>query len=101
MSQSHKEHLAVLYHKDVVDRDILQLDRSVAQKIRRAIESKLTVSPESFGKPLAYTRSDLWTLRVGDWRVVFALRREEVWILRIGHRSEVYKDIGSLLDLQC
>ncbi len=90
--------LQILYHDEVVRRDIPQLDRPVALRIRSAIESKLTASPEDFGKPLAYTRSGLWTLRVGDWRVVFALKRDEVWILRIGHRDEVYKNLDSLID---
>jgi mRNA-degrading endonuclease RelE of RelBE toxin-antitoxin system len=92
------KHLVVLYHDEVVRRDIPRLDRSIAQRIRRAIELKLTQSPESYAKPLAYTRSDLWTLRVGDWRVVFALRGDEVWVLRIGHRSEVYRGLDSLLE---
>lgn len=31
----------------------------------------------------------LWCLRVGDFRVIVALRPEEIWVLRIGHRREV------------
>jgi mRNA-degrading endonuclease RelE of RelBE toxin-antitoxin system len=34
----------------------------------------------------------LWSLRVGDWRVVFALRETEIWILKIGHRRDVYEE---------
>lgn len=81
----------LLYHAKVVQEDIPRLDASVRRRIRRAIESKLTRQPEQFAKPLAFTRSGLWSLRVGDWRVVFAMRDEELWILRIGHRSEIYK----------
>ena len=90
--------LKIVYHDEVVRRDIPQFGRPVALRIRQARESKLTASPEDFGKPLAYTRSGLWTLRVGDWRVVFAMRQDELWILRIGHRSEVYKNLDSLID---
>jgi mRNA interferase RelE/StbE len=100
VSRGHDHRLVVLYHAEVVSRDIPRLDHCVALRIRKAIESRLTVSPECFAKPLAYTRSDLWTLRVGDWWVVFTLRQEEVLILRIGHRSEVYKDIDALLGTQ-
>lgn len=81
----------LLYHPRVVREDIPRLDPPTRRRIRRAIESKLTTSPESFAKPLAYNRSGLWSLRVGDWRVVFALRERELWILRIGHRNEVYR----------
>jgi len=94
-----RRRLRVLYHDQVVRKDIPRLDHPVARRIRKAVESKLTTSPEEYGKPLAYTRSGLWTLRVGDWRVVFALRQDEVWILRIGHRSEVFESLESLIGL--
>ena len=39
--------------------------------------------------PDAHTTQRLWSLRVGDWRVNFALRETEVRILKIGHRRDV------------
>lgn len=80
----------VLYHPLVRARDIPRLDPPVRRRIRAAIESKLTERSEEVAKPLAYTTRRLWSLRVGDWRVIFALRESEVWILRIGHRRDVY-----------
>ena len=81
----------LLYHPLVVSRDIPKLDPAVRRRIRAAIEAKLTDHPESSAKPLAHTTQRLWSLRVGDWRVIFALREEEIWILRIGHRRDVYR----------
>jgi mRNA interferase RelE/StbE len=80
----------ILYHPLVRSRDIPRLDPPIRRRIRVAIESKLREHPEEMAKPLAYTTRRLWSLRVGDWRVVFALRESEVWILRIGHRRDVY-----------
>lgn len=80
----------VLYHSDVVRRDIPQLDPPVRRRIQTAIEERLTARPEDFAKPLAYNKAGLWSLRVGAWRVIFALREDEIWVLRIGHRREVY-----------
>lgn len=80
----------LLYHPEVKKRDIPRLDPPSRRRIRRAIESKLLSRPESYAKPLAYNRSGLWSLRVGDWRVIFRLREDELWILRIGHRRDVY-----------
>ena len=39
-------------------------------------------------------RSDLYRLRVGDWRVVYRLLKDErvVLVVRLGHRSEVYDE---------
>ena len=79
----------ILYHPLVRSRDIPRLDPPLRRRIRAAIESKLTKHPEDIAKPLAYTTRRLWSLRVGDWRVIFALRENEVWILRIGHRRDV------------
>ena len=84
----------VRYHPKVVAKDIRRLDPPTRRRIRSAIEHKLGDQPEQYAKPLAYTRSALWSLRVGDWRVVFALRAEQLWILRIGHRTEVYESLA-------
>jgi len=37
--------------------------------------------------------TDLWRLRVGDWRVILRIAGKEVTVyaLRIKHRKEVYK----------
>jgi len=98
VNQGNEIPFKIVYHDEVVRRDIPQLDRPIALRIRKAIESKLTASPENFGKPLSYTRKGLWALRIGDWRVVFAIRQGEVWVLRIGNRAEVYKDLDSVTD---
>ncbi len=36
---------------------------------------------------------DVWRLRVGDWRVVLRLDREQevLYVLRIRHRREAYR----------
>ena len=81
----------LLYHPSVLSGDIRRLDPPMRRRIRKAIERKLIRNPEASAKPLAHTTQRLWSLRVGDWRVIFALREMEVWILKIGHRSEVYE----------
>ncbi len=81
----------VRFHPKVKAEDIPKLDPAVRQRIRRAIETKLTHHPEAHAKPLAHTLAGLWCLRVGDYRVVFAIRPDEVWVLRVGHRREVYE----------
>jgi len=80
----------ILYHPLVRTRDIPRLDPPIRRRIKATIESKLTKRPEDTAKPLAYTTRRLWSLRVGDWRVIFALREDEVWIVKIGHRRDVY-----------
>ena len=79
----------LLYHPLVLSRDIPRIDPPTQKRIRVAIERKLTKHPEASAKPLAHTTQRLWSLRVGHWRVIFALREKEVWILTIGHRRDV------------
>ena len=74
----------LLYHSLVRSRDIPRLDPRVRQRVRVAIERKLTEHPEASAKPLAFTTRRLWSLQVGDQRVIFALRETEIWILKIG-----------------
>lgn len=85
--------MKLLYHPKVKSSDLRRMDPQVKRRIRAAIRSKLSDEPESFAKPLAYTRQGLWSLRVGPWRVIFALREDAVWVLRIGHRKDVYRDL--------
>jgi mRNA-degrading endonuclease RelE of RelBE toxin-antitoxin system len=82
----------LLYHPLVLSRDIPRLDPPTRKRIQTAIEQKLPQKPEASAKPLAYTTRRLWSLRVGNWRVIFALREKEVWILKIGHRRDVYSE---------
>ena len=79
------------YHHDVVRNDIPALPKTMRNRIKTAIESRLTTSPESYGKPLKYTLNSLWSLRVGDYRVIYRINGDEVVILKIGHRRDVYR----------
>lgn len=81
------------YHSDVRDVDIPQLNQTLRNRIKKAIEQRLTISPHQYGKPLRKTLKGYWKLRVGDYRVVFKIQRKEVLILAIINRKDVYKRI--------
>jgi len=59
--------------------------------IREAIEEKLTLAPDMFGKPLRFSLHGHRRLRVGDFRVVYRIEGHKVKIILIGHRSMVYE----------
>lgn len=80
----------ILYHPDCL-KDIKKMDAPTLQRIQNAIENRLAVAPADFGKPLRHSAKGLWSLRAGDWRVIYQIREETILILRIGHRREVYK----------
>jgi addiction module RelE/StbE family toxin len=80
------------YLESVVREDIPVLSQAIRNRIRAAIERKLSVHPIEFGKPLRYSFKGARRLRVGDWRVVYTIEPPStVLIVKIGHRSEVYE----------
>ena len=80
----------LLYHP-LAAGDLRRLDRTSALRILRAIETRLLPAPDIAGKPLRGKLKNVRALRVGDWRVIYAIRKSEIWVLRIGHRREVYE----------
>jgi len=84
----------LVYHADVEKVDLPRIDEKNKSMIKRAIEERLTMQPDVYGKPLQRTLKGYWKLRVGEYRVVFKLRGNELRILGIIHRKKVYRDIG-------
>ena len=71
------------------------LDRLPADlyaRIMRKLEA-LQENPRPFGVEKLAGPEDLYRVRVGDWRIVYAIRDRElvVIVVRIGHRREVYR----------
>lgn len=83
----------ITYHKKIVE-DISSISTAHKKVIKKAIEEKLETEPEFFGKPLQFSLVGLRSLRVGDYRVIFQLKKKEVFIVLIAHRSVVYKVIN-------
>ena len=82
----------LLYHPEV-KKDLARLDERLKKKIKATVSNRLTVAPQQYGKPLRKTLKGYWKLRIGDYRAVFKIMRNEVWILGIIHRKEVYERI--------
>jgi mRNA interferase RelE/StbE len=83
----------IFYEKVVVREDIPRIASAWRQRIRGAIEEKLTSYPEVFGKPLRRSLKGYRKLRVGDYRIVFRIQGKKVLIFAILHRSVVYKEM--------
>jgi len=81
----------IVYHPDVVEKDIPKLSSFGKDKIKKAIEEKLTAHPEVFGKPIRRSLKGYRKLRVGDHRIIYRIEGKKVKIFYIGHRSIVYE----------
>ncbi|HEX7677562.1 MAG TPA: type II toxin-antitoxin system RelE/ParE family toxin [Thermoanaerobaculia bacterium] len=71
-------------------RELRRLDRQVAVRIVDRIERDLA-SPDLRPLPLSGPFEGLFKLRVGDYRVIYALSEDSVQIIRIAHRRDVYR----------
>lgn len=82
------------YLDSVVEEDIPKLPKTVRERIKKAIETRLTVDPVGLGKPLRYSFIGHRRVRVGDYRVVYRIAPEQalVTIILIKHRKEVYEE---------
>lgn len=83
----------IRYHELVRKEDIPRLSSEWREKIKSAIENRLTTRPWAYGKPLRQSLKGYRKLRVGDYRVIFRIEGKTVKILIIQHRSTVYKMI--------
>ena len=82
----------VEYLESAVREDIPKLSKTAGQRIRKAIQNKLTSRPIEFGKPLRYSLKGARSLGVGDYRVIYRIEPPvTVSVLKIGHRREVYE----------
>jgi mRNA interferase RelE/StbE len=74
-------------------KELAKLPRAVQRRIAPAIEG-LATSPRPPGAE-KLTGQDAWRIRVGDYRIVYAIedRVLVVLVLHIGNRREVYKKL--------
>ncbi|MDI6744893.1 MAG: type II toxin-antitoxin system RelE/ParE family toxin [Thermodesulfovibrionales bacterium] len=77
--------------------DLPLINAKLRDRIKKAIETRLVTAPHLYGEPLRKTLKGYWKLRVGDYRVVFKIVKDEVWILGIRHRKGVYFEVDKRL----
>ncbi|MBH0178439.1 MAG: type II toxin-antitoxin system RelE/ParE family toxin [Nitrospira sp.] len=80
----------VLYTEEAARR-LAKLDKAVKERVGRAIV-RLSEHPE-LGKRLTGLLSDRWSYRVGDWRILYKVKKSElvILVLTVGHRRAVYE----------
>ncbi|HEY4520507.1 MAG TPA: type II toxin-antitoxin system RelE/ParE family toxin [Candidatus Paceibacterota bacterium] len=84
----------IVYHPLVTRKDIPKLPHKWRDKIERAINKRLALKPELYGKPLRSSLRGFHKLRVGDYRIIFIIEKSIVKIMAIDHRSTVYSKIS-------
>jgi len=82
----------VVFHRDL-EKEIRQLPRPYVRRVLEAIEA-LGGDPHPPGSG-KITGHDLWKVRVGVYRVIYAVddERRIVSTYRVGHRKDIYRDL--------
>lgn len=81
----------VRYHPFVIADDLSNLNRDIKDRLKAAIGNRLANAPQDYGKPLRGQLQGLWSLRVGDYRVIYRIDKEQVKIIQIVHRRDAYE----------
>lgn len=71
--------------------------KSLEKDIQNQIREKLqflqdTSNPLSFAKKLRGYK-DLFRFRIGDYRIIFQLKKDQIILLLVRHRKEIYEGI--------
>lgn len=76
-------------------RELRRLDQSVQQRLIQYLEQRVVTlrDPRQLGKPLRGEQGELWSYRVGAYRIICTLEHHRlvVVVVSVGHRREVYR----------
>ncbi len=90
MSNAHRQ---VIIHRKA-EKILKRLDGDALERIRRAIRG-LAIEPRPAGVKKLTDQDNLYRLRVGDWRIIYAIEEEKliVLVLEISSRGAAYRDL--------
>ena len=73
-------------------KELENLEHSVALRVLKRVEG-LSINPRPTGVVKLEGATDLWRLRIGDWRVIYRVddRARLIDITGIRHRREAYR----------
>ena len=75
---------------DRARKDIYDLDRIIRKKIYQKLKY-LARSPIKLSRRLINSRIGQYRYRVGNYRIIFDIDKNNIVILRIGHRKDIYR----------
>ncbi len=69
-------------------RELEKLEGSMARRIIKKVDE---LSENPFSKDIKRLKgSDDFRLRIGDYRIIFAIKQNDIHILKVGHRKNIY-----------
>ena len=71
-------------------KDLESIDPATQKRIAAKLK-EYSAEPLKYSKKLSNTNFGSYRFRIGDYRVIFDIDKENIVILRIGHRKNIYK----------
>ena len=76
-------------------RELSRLDRPVQRRLLHYLDQRVIAlgDPRQLGKPLRGEHGELWSYRVGSYRIICILEHERlvVVVVSVGHRRDLYR----------
>jgi mRNA interferase RelE/StbE len=84
--------LFAVFFTPAAEKALRKLPNPLQRKIVTAV-NELQYNPRPHGCVKLTGESDLWRIRVGDYRIVYTIQNQELVILvvRVGHRKDIYR----------
>lgn len=92
--EDHASHFAIEWHPAAV-KELEKCDKHVARKIIQRVD-ELRTNPRPVTSRALVGYSNLFRIRVSDYRIVYTLTNERVMIvvLMVGHRRSIYRNLS-------
>ena len=79
---------------DTANKQLAKLDKAEAKRITTFLRQRLAIidNPRSTGKALTGPLGDLWSYRVGDYRIICEIQDGTLCVLvvKVGNRREIW-----------
>lgn len=71
-------------------KEISKLEKSIQKRIINGLE-RIRFRPEAYVKKLVGDPE--YRLRVGDYRIILDINKNNLLVLKVGHRKNIYKNL--------
>lgn len=71
-------------------KDLESIDLATQKRIAAKLK-EYSAEPLKYSKKLSNSNLGSYRFRIGDYRVIFDIDKENIVVLRIGHRKNIYK----------
>lgn len=81
-------------YKTILTKSAVKDFKALEKNVQELIKKKLLLfqsNPLSYASKLSNNEIGTYRFRIGNYRVIFDLVKDEIIILKIGHRKEIYK----------